>query len=103
MIKKVKLFIVDEKPYLVSLDKLEVGDKAVVTVGGKYPSIVECGNEQIIDLITNSKLTLTQPFKIYMGPEKVNLTKEQIEKLTEDESDGVLEVVEENGTITFNV
>jgi len=103
MIKKVKLFIVDEKPYLVSLDKLEVGDKAVVTVGGKYPSIVECGNEQIIDLITNSKLTLTQPFKVYMGPEKVNLTKEQIEKLTEDESDGVLEVVEENGTITFNL
>jgi len=86
MIKKVKLFIVDEKPYLVSLDKLEVGDKAVVTVGGKYPSIVECGNEQIIDLITNSKLT-----------------KEQIEKLTEDESDGVLEVVEENGIITYNL
>ena len=38
-----------------------------------------------------------------MGPEKVNLTKEQIEKLTEDESDGVLEVVEENGTITYNL
>jgi len=48
-------------------------------------------------------LTLTQPFKVYMGPEKVNLTKEQIEKLTEDESDGVLEVVEENGIITYNL
>ena len=41
MKKKVKLFIVDEKPYLGSLDKIEVGDKAIVTVGGKYPSIVE--------------------------------------------------------------
>jgi hypothetical protein len=38
-----------------------------------------------------------------MGPEKVNLTQKQIEKLTEDESDGVLEVVEENGTITYNL
>ena len=86
---------------MVSLDKIEIGDIAIVTVGGKYPSIVECGNEQIISLITDSKLTLTQPFKVYMGPEKVKLTNEQIEKLTE--GDGVLEVVEENGTITFNV
>lgn len=101
MTKKVKLFIVDEKPYLVSLDKIEVGDKAVVTVGGQYPSLVECKNEQILQLITNSKLTLTKPFKVYLEPDKITLTQTQIDTLTE--GDGVLEVIEENGTITYNI
>jgi hypothetical protein len=101
MTKKVKLFIVDEKPYLVSLDQLQVGDKAIVTVGGQYPSLVECGNEQILQLITNSKLTLTKPFKVYLEPDKITLTQTQIDTLTE--GDGVLEVIEENGTITYNI
>jgi hypothetical protein len=99
MTKKVKLFVVDEKPYLVSLDKIEVGDKIIVTVGGQYPSVVDCANEQILSLVTDSKLTLTQPFKIYMGPEKVNLTQKQIQTLSE--GDGVLEVEEENGEVKF--
>jgi hypothetical protein len=99
MTKKVKLIMVEERPYLVSLDKLEVGDKAIVTVGGQYPNIVECPNEQIIDLITNSKLTLNQAFKIFLEPEKVTLTKSEIEKLTE--GDGVLEVEFENNEYKF--
>ena len=101
MTKKVKLFMVDEKPYLVSLDKIELGCTAIVTVGGKYPSIVECTNEQIINLITDSKLTLTQPFKVFMGPDKVKLTQEQIDYLSE--TDGVLEVEIENDVISFNI
>ena len=101
MTKKVKLFMVDEKPYLVSLDKIEVGDKVIVTVGGQYPSVVDCVNEQILGLITESKLTLTQSFKIYMGPEKVTLTQKQIDTLTE--GDGVLEIEEENGEVKFIV
>jgi hypothetical protein len=101
MTKKVKLFIIDEKPYLGSLDKIEVGDKAIVTVGGQYPSVVECENQTTVNLITDSKLTLTQAFKLYQGPEKINLTYEQIEKLVE--TDGVLEVLEEDGAITYNL
>ena len=50
MTKKVKLFMIDEKPYLASLDAIEVGDKAIVTVGGQYPSIVECQNEHIFKI-----------------------------------------------------
>lgn len=99
MTKKVKLIMVEERPYLVSLDKLEVGDKAIVTVGGQYPNIVECPNEQIIDLITNSKLTLNQAFKIFLEPEKVTLTKSEIERLTE--GNGVLEVEFENNEYKF--
>ena len=101
MTKKLKLFIVDEKPYLVSLDKIELGDKVIMTVGGQYPSVIDCKSQQTLSLVTDSKLSLNQPFKIFMEPEKVTLTKEQIEKLTE--GDGVLEVEIENGEITYNI
>jgi len=101
MTKKVKLFIVDEKPYLASLDEINVGDKVIVTVGGQYPTLVECENEMTLNLITDSRLKLTQPFKVFQGPDSVNLTPDQLEKLSEN--DGVLEVVEENGVITYVV
>jgi hypothetical protein len=101
MVKKVKLFVIDEKPYLVSLDKIEIGDKAIVTVGGQYPSIVECKNEHIINLITDSKLTLTQPFKLFLEPEKITLDKTEIDKILE--GDGVLEVEIDNNTIKYNI
>ena len=101
MTKKVKLFIVDEKPYLGSLDKIEVGDKAIVTVGGKYPSIVECNTEQILNLITDSRLTLTQGYKLYLSPEKIELSKDQIDVILE--TDGIIEITEEHGTIFYNV
>jgi hypothetical protein len=35
MTQKVKLIMVDERPYVVSLEKIELGDKAIVTVGGQ--------------------------------------------------------------------
>lgn len=93
--------MVDEKPYLVSLDKIEIGDKAIVTVGGQYPSVVECGNEQIINLITESKLTLTNAFKIFLEPEKVTLSQTEIQKLID--GDGVVEVEIEGNTINYNL
>ncbi len=93
--------MVDEKPYLVSLDKIEIGDKAIVTVGGQYPSVVECGNEQIINLITESKLTLTQSFKVFLEPEKVTLSKTEIQKLID--GDGVVEVEIEGSSINYNL
>ena len=101
MTKKVKLFMIDEKPYLASLDAINIGDRAIVTVGGQYPSIVECQNEQIVKLITESKLTLTQPFKIFLEPDKITLNNDQIQKLID--GDGVLEVEMENGNITYNI
>jgi len=101
MIKKVKLFMIDEKPYLASLDPIEVGDKAIVTVGGQYPSIVDCKNEQVLNLITESKLTLTQTFKLFIGPEKITLTNQQIDRLSE--GDGVLEVEVAENKITYNL
>lgn len=101
MTKRVKLFMVNEQPYLVSLDLPELGDKAIVTVGGQYPSLIECNTEQILNLVTDSKLTLTQAYKIFMTPEKVTLNQNQIDTLLE--GDGVLEVNEENGVVTYNI
>jgi hypothetical protein len=101
MVKKVKLFVIDEKPYLASLDTIEVGDKAIVTVGGQYPSIVECKSEMELKLITESKLKLTQPFKLFLEPDKIDLNETQIQNILE--GDGVLEVEIDNNTIKYNI
>ena len=99
--QKVKLMIVDDKPYVVSLDKIEVGDKVIVTVGGQYPSIVECENETVLNLLTGSKLSLTQPFKIFMEPEYIKFTNDQIEKIMEHE--GLLEVEIVDGVYQYSL
>ncbi len=99
--QKVKLIIVDEKPYVVSLDKIEVGDKVIVTVGGQYPSIVQCENEIVLNLLTDSKLSLTQTYKIFMESEYIKFTQDQIEKIMENE--GLLEVEIIDGIYQYNL
>lgn len=99
--QKVKLMIVDDKPYVVSLDKIEVGDKVIVTVGGQYPSIVDCENETVLNLLTGSKLSLTQPFKVFMEPEYIKFTNDQIEKIMENE--GLLEVEIVDGVYQYSL
>ena len=93
--QKVKLIMVEEKPYIVSLDKVEIGDKVIVTVGGQYPSIVECENETVYNLLTNPKLSLTQAYKIFMEPDYLKFQPDQIEKILEN--DGILDVLIEDG------
>ena len=99
--QKVKLIMVEEKPYIVSLEKIELGDKVIVTVGGQYPSIVECENETVLNLLTGSKLSLTQANKIFMEPENIKFQPEQIEKILEN--DGLMEVEVENGVYKYSL
>jgi hypothetical protein len=101
MMQKVKLIMVDERPYVVSLEKVEIGDKVIVTVGGNYPSIVNCENETVLNLLTQSKLSLTQAFKIFMEPEYVKFSGEQIEKILEN--DGLMDVILEDGIYKYNL
>jgi hypothetical protein len=101
MTQKVKLIMVDERPYVVSLEKVEIGDKVIVTVGGNYPSIVNCENETVLNLLTQSKLSLTQSFKIFMEPEYVKFSGEQIEKILEN--DGLMDVILEDGIYKYNL
>jgi len=101
MTQKVKLIMVDERPYVVSLEKVEIGDKVIVTVGGNYPSIVNCENETVLNLLTKTKLSLTQAFKIFMEPDYVKFTDEQIEKILEN--DGLMDVILEDGIYKYSV
>ena len=101
MTKKVKLFMIDEKPYLASLDAIQIGDRAIVTVGGQYPSIVECESETALKLITESKLKLTQPFKLFLEPDKIDLTENQIETILQ--GDGVFEIEMNSSGIKYNL
>jgi len=70
-------------------------------VGGQYPSIVECQNETVLNLLTESKLSLTQSFKIFMEPEYVKFTGEQIEKILEN--DGLMDVILEDGVYKYTL
>ena len=78
----------DKSILLKQIENLKAFDPQIEKYDNAQKQILEKNNQ--VDIL-NQKIT------------KLNTTKEQIEKLTEDESDGVLEVVEENGTITFNV
>ena len=93
--------MVDDKPYIVSLDKVEIGDKVIVTVGGQYPSIVDCENETVLNLLIGSKLSLTQANKIFMEPEYIKFTSEQIEKIIEN--GGTLDVELEDGIYKYTL
>ncbi len=93
--------MVDEKPYIVNLDQPKVGDEVIVTVGGQYPSLVKLENQTVYDLIINEKLTLTQAFRIFMRPENIQFTSDQIEKVLENE--GLMECVYEDGVYKYSL
>ena len=101
MKQKVKLIMVDEKPYVVSLDKIEIGDKIIVTVGGQYPSILDCSNETVYKIAVENKLTSNQAFKIFMEPENIKFNSEQIEKILEN--DGLMDVELDEGVYKYSL
>jgi|688.fasta_scaffold1758859_1 hypothetical protein len=84
MSKAVRMYVVDNENYLVSGDEINLGDSAIVTVGGEFPSIVKCENEQVMKLITDSKLSLTKAFKIVAYPNDFEVSDEEYKKLEEN-------------------
>ncbi len=93
--------MVEEKPYVVSLDKVEIGDKVIVTVNGQYPSIIDCNSELIYKIVIENKLTSNQAFKIFMEPDFIKFSPEQIEKILEN--DGVMEVELNEGVYKYSL
>jgi len=85
MRKTVKLFNINNENYLVSADPIKVGDLAVVTVGGEYPNIVKCENEMVLNLITDSKLSLTKAFKVVAEPNQLDLSIDELSKIEENQ------------------
>ena len=93
--------MVDEKPYIVSLETPQVGDEVIITVGGLYPSFIKIESDIIYDLVVNKKPKLTQTFKIFMKPEMIKMSKEQIEKILENQ--GFMECFFEDGIYKFSL
>jgi hypothetical protein len=97
-----KIFVVQNEPYLTIDEAVKVGDKAIVTVGELYPTLVECQNEEQINLIQNPKLSMTKRHKVVMTPDKLdldndilNLLSDRNEPLTVTYQDGEIKVVDE--------
>jgi hypothetical protein len=98
-----KLFMVKEEPYLTIDENVVIGDSAIVTVNNRFPTLVECQNEEQIKLIQDPKLSMTKRHKIVMKPNEINLDENTINSFGEDESfitveveDGKIKVVNNN-------
>ena len=92
-----KIFVIQNEPYLTIDEDLKVGDKAIITVGELYPTLVECQNNDQIGLFQNSKLSMTKRHKVVMTPDKLELDNDILNLLSE--RDGPLTVTYENGEI----
>ena len=83
-------------------ENLKIGDKAIITVGELYPTLVECQNDEQIKLFQYPKLSMTKRHKVVMTPDKLDLDNEILNLLSEREEplvvtyqDGVIKVVTE--------
>lgn len=99
MEKTFKLFLIEDKPYLAADENVVVGDKVIVTVGDLYPSVIQCQNEEQINLFQKPKTSMTKRYKIVMTPEQINLEKDIIDMISL--SDRPLTVTYENGQINL--
>jgi len=102
MEQKFKIFMVDDRPYLTVDENVNIGDKAIVTVGDLFPTLVECQNEDQIKIIQESKLSMTKRHKVVLTPDKMNLDKETLKTLIENDGslfveyvDGEIKIIED--------
>lgn len=89
--------MVKEEPFLTIDEDVIIGDTAIVTVNNRFPTVVECQNEEQIKLIQNPKLSMTKRHKIVMKPNEINLDEKTINSFGEDDSFIIVEV--EDGEI----
>jgi len=94
-----KLFMVDKKPYLTIDEEVKIGDMAIVTVGDMYPSVIECKNNEQINVIQKPKTSSTKRYKVIMKPEEVKLEQSIIESLSLNDLPVMVEF--ENGEINI--
>jgi hypothetical protein len=92
-----KLFMVDKKPYLTIDEDVKIGDKAIVTMGELFPTLVDCQNDDQIRLFQKPKTSMTKRHKVIMTPDKINLDETLLSVLNETE--GSLTVTYDNGEI----
>jgi hypothetical protein len=91
--------MVDKKPYLTIDEEVKIGDMAIVTVGDMYPSVIECKNDEQINVIQKPKTSSTKRYKVIMKPEEVKLEQSIIESLSLNDLPVMVEF--ENGEINI--
>jgi hypothetical protein len=91
--------MVDKKPYLTIDEEVKIGDMAIVTVGDMYPSVIECKNDEQINVIQKPKTSSTKRYKVIMKPEEVKLEQSIIESLSLNDLPVMVEF--ENGQINI--
>jgi hypothetical protein len=94
-----KLFVVKDEPYLTIDENVIIGDKAIVTVNGMFPSVVECFNDEQIGLFQNPFTKMTKRHKVVMGPNEFTIEEDLKQKLIMSETS--INVEFENGEITI--
>jgi len=81
-----KLFVVKDEPYLTIDENVIIGDKAIVTVNGMFPSVVECFNDEQIGLFQNPFTKMTKRHKVVMGPNEFTIEEDLKQKLIMSET-----------------
>ena len=81
-----KIFVVQNEPYLTIDEDVKIGDKAIVTVNGMFPSMVECLNDEQIDLFQNPFTKMTKRHKVVMGPTDFTIEEDLKQKLVMSET-----------------
>jgi hypothetical protein len=94
-----KLFMVNKEPYLTIDEEVSVGDTAIVTVGDQYPSVVECKNDDQINIFQRPNTSLTKRYKVVMKPSEISLDDSVIQSLLLNDMPVLVEY--DNGQINF--
>jgi hypothetical protein len=81
-----KLFVVKDEPYLTIDENVIIGDKAIITVNGMFPSMVECLNDEQIGLFQTPFTKMTKRHKVVMGPNEFTIEEDLKQKLVMSET-----------------
>ena len=95
-----KIFVIQNEPYLTVDEDVIIGDKVIVTVGDEFPTLVECKNEDQINLFQKPKTTLTKRHKVVLTPDVLNLDDNILSVLSDTEGPLIVKYI--NGEIKLN-
>lgn len=92
---KYKLFEVNNEIYFTVDENVKIGDKAIVSMGDMFPTLIECSNDEQIKIIQEPKTSMTKRYKVVEQPEKCEVGKDILDLITETKK-GVLVTYENN-------
>jgi hypothetical protein len=101
MEKVYNLFFIKNEPYLTIDENVKVGDTAIITVNNMFPTLVECQNDEQINLFQNPITKSTKRHKVIKKSNDINLSSDIIEKY-KDSNESILVKIENEDIIIIN-